>query len=185
MDWRFLLPRLDPSAVAYGGAVDEDLKSGLSLLGCPVHRVTSPEGWRDVSGRCDVVLLVRPSREQFRAAAAAVRPEGWICAEIRRRRPWSRGPRTLHGWRREFERAGLDEVAAYWHVPDIPTSSRIVSLDARATVRDVLLRHRGVRFGRALSMGARLALRLGLLPLALPEGSLLGRRPGAGTVDAR
>jgi hypothetical protein len=157
--------------------VDEDLMSGLALLGCPVHRVASAAAWADVSGQCEVVLLVRPSREEFQAAVAAVRPDGWVCVEVRRARPWGRGPRTLHGWRREFERAGLADVAAYWHVPDIATSSRIVSLDAPATVRDVLLRHRKVRFGRALSLLARLALRLGLLPLALPEGSLVGRRP--------
>jgi hypothetical protein len=76
-------------------------------------------------------------------------------------------------------------VAAYWHVPDIATSSRIVSLDAPATVRDVLLRHRKVRFGRALSLLARLALRVGLLPLALPEGSLVGRRPATEPGAAR
>ncbi len=185
MDWRFLLPSLTPSAVACGGAVDEDLLSGLSLLGRPVHQVVSPEDWRDVSGRCDVVVLVRPDRDQFRAAVAAVRPDGWICAEVRRARPWSRGPRTLRGWRRQFQRAGLHDVAWYWHVPDVATSSRIVSLDSRATVRDVLLRHGGVRFGRVLSVLARLALRLDLLPLALPEGSLVGRRPGAGPGDAR
>ena len=185
MDWRFLLPRLDPSAVACGGAVDEDLRSGLALLGCPVHQVTSPGDWQDLSGRCDVVVLVRPDRNSFRSAVAAVRPEGWICAEIRRTRPWSRGPRTLRGWRRQFERAGLDEIAWYWHVPDIATSSRIVSLDSPATVRDVLLRHRRIRFGRVLSLLARLALMLGLLPLALPEGSVVGRRPAAQPVDPR
>lgn len=185
MDWRFLLPRLDPTAVACAGTVDEDLLTGLSLLGCPVSRVATPADWRDVAGRCDVVLLVRPDLAQFRAAVDAVRPAGWICAEIRRTRPWSRGPRTLYGWRREFQRAGLDDVAWYWHVPDIATSSRIVSLDSPATVRDVLLRHRRVRFGRVLSTLARLALRIGLLPLALPEGSIIGQRPGAGPVAAR
>ena len=185
MDWRFLLPRLDPSAVACGGAVDEDLLSGLALLGCPVHQVASPGDWQDVSGRCDVVVLVRPNRKDFRAAVAAVRSEGWICAEVRRTRPWSRGPRSLRGWRRQFERAGMDEIAWYWHVPDISTSSRIVSLDSRATVRDVLLRHRGIRFGRALSLLARLALVLGLLPLAVPEGSVVGRRPAVRSVEAR
>lgn len=179
MDWRFLLPRLEPTAVACGGVVDDDLASGLALLGCPVHRVSSAEDWPNVSGRCDVVMLVRPRRDEFRAAVAAVRPGGWLCVEVRRSRPWGRGPRTLRGWRRQFERAGLDEIAWYWHVPDIATSSRIVSLDSPATVRDVLLRHRRVRFGRALSLLARLALMLGLLPLVLPEGSLVGRRPGA------
>ena len=185
MDWRFLLPQLDPSAVACGGAVDDDLRSGLSQLGCPVHQVASPGDWQDVSGRCDVVVLVRPDRDDFLAAVAAVRPEGWICAEVRRTRPWRRGPRTLRGWRRHFARAGMEEIGWYWHVPDIATSSRIVSLDSRATVRDVLLRHRGLRFGRALSVLARLALALGLLPLALPEGSVVGRRPAARAVDAR
>lgn len=185
MDWRFLLPRLDPSAVACGGAVDADLLHGLSLLGCPVHPVTSPEDWCRISGRCDLVVLVRPRPDQFRAAVGAVRPGGWICAQVRRTRPWGRGPRTLRGWRREFGRAGLEEIGWYWHVPDIATSSRIVSLDARATVRDVLLRHHGVRFGRTLSSLARLALRLGLLPLALPEGSLVGRRPGSGPAEVR
>jgi len=177
LDWRFLLPCTEAEEIACAGNVDDDLAAGLPLIAPTVHRVTTAEAWAPLAGTCDLVVLASPPAADVGSAVAALRPGGWVYAEIRRGRPGSRGPWTVRGWARALRRAGLEEVTAHWHVPDIATSSRIVSLDARVVVRDVLLRTQGRRFGRALSLTARAALRLGLIPLVVPEGSVVGRRP--------
>jgi hypothetical protein len=43
-------------------------------------------------------------------------------------------------------------------------------------MRAALRRHQGIRGGLLLSWLARVALRLGLIGFAIPEGSLVGRR---------
>ncbi len=176
LDWRFLLPSCEPQVIACAGALDEDLVSGLPLIAPTVHTVTSPAGWAALAGACDLVVLASPAPADLGPAVAALRPGGWLYAEVHRGRPSSRGPWTVRGWQRAVRRAGLDEVAAHWHVPTIATSSRIIALDARVVLRDVLLRTRRRRFGTALSLAARAALRLGLVPLLVPEGSVVARR---------
>jgi hypothetical protein len=176
LDWRFLLPGLTPAGVTVAGDADEELLAALSLLSSQVHRITDPGDWDAVAGTCSVAVLVAPGREAVRAAAASLVPGGWVYAEVRRDLRRSSGPRTLLGWRRAFRRAGLDQVAAYWHAPDFATCSRIVSVGAGAAVRETLGRHQDIRFGRLLSLAGRIALRLGLFPLAVRDGSVVGRR---------
>ncbi|WP_369131774.1 hypothetical protein [Modestobacter sp. I12A-02662] len=176
LDWRFLLPECEPQVIACAGALDDDLVSGLPLIAPTVHTVTSPAGWAALAGTCDLVVLASPAPADLRPAAAALRPGGWLYAEVRRGRPSTRAPWTVRGWQRALRRAGLAEVAAHWHVPTIATSSRVIALDARVVLRDVLLRTRRRRFGTALSLAARAALRLGLVPVLVPEGSVVGRR---------
>ena len=178
MDWQFLLPETEHGRVACAGDVDDALARGLALLGGTVHHVRSATDWHALAGSCSLVVLARPRPEDIDAALSALRPGGWLYAEIRRGRPFSRGPRTLSGWLRALRRAGLHEVAAHWHIPDVATSSRIVPFDAPVVVRDALLRLRSRRFGTAISAAAHLAQRLGTLPLLAPEGSVVGRRPG-------
>jgi hypothetical protein len=50
-------------------------------------------------------------------------------------------------------------------------------LDSRTVLRDALLRHDAVRFGAVLSVAGRLAVRAGVFPFAVAEGSVVGRRP--------
>jgi hypothetical protein len=177
LDWRFLLPTLTPAGVACAGAVDDDLAAALPLLGTTVHRITGPADWAALSEGVEVVVLVRPEPADLAAAAAAVAPGGWVYAEVGRdlRRP--RGFRTLPGWRRSFGAHGLIDVTASWHAPDLAHCSRIISLDARTVLRDALLRYDAVRFGAALSVAGRLAVRVGAFPFAVAEGSVVGRRP--------
>lgn len=176
LDWRFLLPTLTPAGVACAGAVDDDLAAALPLLGTTVHRITGPGDWASVPD-VEVVVLVRPEPADLAGAAAAVAPGGWVYAEVGRdlRRP--RGYRTLPGWRRAFRAQGLTDVTASWHAPDLAHCSRIISVEARTVLRDALLRHDAVRFGAALSVAGRLAVRAGVFPFAVPEGSVVGRRP--------
>jgi hypothetical protein len=179
LDWRFLLPTLTPVGVAYAGSVDDDLVAALPLLGTAVHRIAGPADWAAVQegGGVEVVVLVRPEPADLAAAVAALAPGGWVYAEVGRDLHQARGHRTLPGWRRSFERHGLTDVTASWHAPDLAHCSRIISLDARTVLRDALLRHDAVRFGRALSVAGRLAVRAGAFPFAVPEGSVVGRRP--------
>lgn len=176
LDWRFLLPAIAPDRVACAGALDEALLQALPLLAPTVLTVRTPGDWSALTGSCDLVVLIRPQPADLAGAVATLRPGGWVYAEVRRELG-GRAPRTLAGWRRRFARAGLEEVTAHWHAPGFEACSRIISVDARAVVRDALGRHEAVRFGAVVSAVGRLALRLGLFPLAVPEGSVIGRRP--------
>jgi hypothetical protein len=177
LDWRFLLPSTRLGVVACGGTPDADLLAALRLLGVPVVR-PGPD-WRPVAEAApDAVVLVQPDVADLAAAAAAVRPGGWIYAEVRRDLR-AGAPRTLLGWPRAFRAAGLTDVVAHWHAPDLATCSRMVPLDAPSLVRDALSRHGAVRFGRALSLAGRVAVALGVFPAGVPEGSVVGRRPEA------
>jgi hypothetical protein len=178
MDWQFLLPSTEHVTVACAGVIDDELAQGLVLLDGTLHHVRSATDWRSLAGSCSLVVLARPQPEDIGAALSALRPGGWLYAEVRRGRPFARGPRTVGGWLRALRRAGLEEVAAHWHIPDIATSSRIVPFDAPVVVREALVRLRSRRFGIAMSAAGRLAQRLGMLPLLAPEGSVVARRPG-------
>ncbi|MGY1636651.1 hypothetical protein ACI78V_08345 [Geodermatophilus sp. SYSU D00742] len=178
LDWRFLLPVPDVGRLAVGGRVDDGLRDALPLLAGEVHEVTSVAGWSALPGNCDVVVLVRPTVPELGRAAAALRPGGWLYAEVRRDLR-GRGPRSLAGWHRALERLGLDDVAAHWHAPDLATTSRIVSLQDRTAVRHALDDHDRGRLGDLRSGLATVLLGAGLLPLLVPEGSVVGRRRSA------
>jgi hypothetical protein len=178
LDWRFLLPAATPTRVAGAGAVDDELRASLPLLTPDVHFPTTASDWAEITGTCDVVVLVEPDRDELVRAVAAARPDGWIYAEVRRRPPWSRGPRSLVGWQRALRGAGLADVAAHWHAPDLATATRIVRVDATLAVDGALGRHSGAGLSSLRPALARLLLRCGLFPLAVAEGSVIGRRPG-------
>jgi hypothetical protein len=177
LDWRWLLPVPEVGDVVLAGPADALLVDALPLLGSSVHRVERREDWSAVAGSADLVVLVQPGDADLRGAVAALRPGGWVYAEVRRDLRAPRGRRTLLGHRAALRRAGLVDVTAHWHAPDFASCSRIVALEDRTVVRDALGRHQVVRFGAALSLAGRTALRLGLFPLAVREGSLVGRRP--------
>jgi hypothetical protein len=176
LDWRFLQPDLEPDTVAYGGAADAELVAALRLLDSDVR----PLAELAVADRADLVVLVDPARHDLLQAVAAVRPGGWVCAEIRRSTVPGR-PASLWGWRRVFSDAGLDNVAVYWHAPTLASSARIVPVADPTAVLSTLRRHHGVRFGRAKAAVGRLALALRLFAVAIPEGTVVGRRPEHGT----
>lgn len=177
LDWRYLLPVHRVGDVVLAGPADDLLEAALPLLGTSSCRIERREDWPSVREAADVVVLVQPDDDDLRGAVAALRPGGWVYAEVRRDFRLPRGQRSLVGRRRAWRRAGLVDVAAHWHAPDFATCSRIVDLDQHTVVRNALGRHQAVRFGAALSLAGRTALRLGLFPLAVREGSLLGRRP--------
>jgi hypothetical protein len=183
IDWRFLLPTTTLRTVVCAGRPDDELRAALDLLGGRVVAVGGPAGWAAAAAAApDLVVLSSPDAADLARAVAAAPPGCWVYAEVRRSPLATDRPRTLLGWRRAFLDAGLVDVATHWHAPDFSITSRMVPLDAPVVVRDALSRHDGIRFGRALSLAGRLALRLGVFPAAVAEGSVLGRRPaGVGT----
>jgi hypothetical protein len=177
LDWRFLVPTTGWARVACGGDVDDDLQSALPLLDAEVHEVSSASGWAALSGSCDVVVLVQPTPDDVLWAVTALRPGGWLYAEVARSATLGR-PRSLVGWPKTFERVGLEEVSLQWHAPHVSATEQIIRLDAAAAVRHALQRNAGSRPGLRNTV-ARLLLGVGLLPLIVPSGSVLGRRPDA------
>ncbi|WP_157361034.1 hypothetical protein [Arthrobacter sp. EPSL27] len=175
LDWRFLLP-VQPRRVGYGGAVDPKTAAALRLL--------DPDATRVQAGRPDgpetsfeVVLLREPDLPLFEDAAAAVQPGGWMCVQVERSLLRRQGPRTLAGWKRTFERRGFEDVNVYWHATTLDSPARLVPVASPAAVRDTLSQHEGVRFGLAKAVLARAALTLRMFAVAVPAGSVTGRRP--------
>ncbi len=178
LDWRFLLPELPSGPIVCAGRPGDDLRSALPLLGSAVHHVTSDRDWDAVTGTSGLVVLVDPTPSQLGRAVAACRPGGWVYAEVRRSLRRFRGPRTLLGWRRAFAAAGLESATAHWHARDIATCSRIIPVDAAGALRHLLGEPQGIRFGHVLAAVGLVTLQAGLFPAAIPEGSVIGRRPG-------
>lgn len=178
LDWRFLLPDLQARSVAYGGATGPDMASALHLLD-PSAAVLPPDQHGDHGRTYGVVLLTVPDLATFRSASAAVEPGGWMCVEARRSLFQRSGPRTLKGWKNTFVRSGYQDVSVYWDAPSLDQTTRIVPVASAAAIRDTLALHKDVRFGAAKAFAARLALLLGVFDLAVPEGTVTGRRPPA------
>lgn len=176
LDWRFLLPDLEARSVAYGGATAPDMASALHLLD-PAAAALPPDERGDHGGTYGVVLLTAPDRAAFRSASAAVEPGGWMCVEARRSLFQRTGPRTLKGWKNVLIRSGYQDVSVFWNAPSLNRTARIVPAASAAGIRDTLALHKDVRFGGAKALAARLALILGLFDLAVPEGTVTGRRP--------
>jgi hypothetical protein len=171
-----LLPGLRSSRIAVAGAPDDELRAALRLLAEEVWHPRTAAEWQALSGTCDVVVLASPTPADLGPASEALRPGGWLYAEVHRRAART-APWTVAGWRAAFSSAGLQDVTAYWHVPGPGGPSTIVPLDTVTAVRHVLGRRRAGRLGaaRARVTGGPLAARL--LPRLVREGSVVGRRP--------
>jgi hypothetical protein len=183
LDWRFLTPLLQPSRLGYGGTIGRDLMSALHLLDPQAAPVRSGApgiaGSSGVAGPAgegfDVVLLREPEAGLFKDAAAAVRPGGWVCAQVKRTHR-GRGPHTLAGWKRMFIRHGFEDVRVHWNVPGLDNPARLVPARSAAAVLGTLSLHKGVRFGLLKAFAGRLALALHLFDVAMPAGTVTGRR---------
>lgn len=175
LDWRFLLPGLQPKSVGYGGLIGSDVESAIHLLDPRAAAIRADAGGSE--RLFDVVLLAVPDRTLFRSAALAVEPGGWLCVEVRRSLLGKSAPRTLNGWKREFVRSGLEDVTVYWNAPSLDATARIVPVTSGAAIRDTLSLHKNVRFGGAKAFAARLALTLGVFDVAIPGGTIVGQKP--------
>ena len=172
LDWRFLLPILEPRHVGYGGSVDDELLAAVRLLDPDASDVAT----RTVGRRYDVIILASPGRSDLARSVSVIGPGGWVCAEVKRSGRVCGAPRTPWGWKRAFGAVGLDGVEVYWLPPRLEASTRIVPVASGTAVQSTLKRHQAVRFGWAKSVVGGLALKLGLFALALPEGTVVGRR---------
>ncbi|RJT94886.1 hypothetical protein D6T65_17275 [Arthrobacter frigidicola] len=179
LDWRFLLPVLEPRSVGYAGAIDRDTKAALGLLNAQASPIL-PGGEGASVKSFHVVLVSSPDRQLLRAAAAAVEPGGWICVQTRRSIPSRSRPGTLAGVRRALVREGFGEVRIHWHAPGLALPSRIVDAGSTTAVRNTLSRHHTVRFGRVKAAIGTVILALRLFGVAIPEGTVTGSRPVRG-----
>ena len=158
--------------MGYGGSVDDELLAAVRLL----DPDAGPVATQTVGRQYDMVILASPTRSDLTRSVPEIRPGGWACAEVKRSDRDRGAPRTPWGWKRAFVAAGLDCVEVYWLPPRLEASTRMVPVASATAVRNTLRRHQAVRFGRAKSVVGGLALKLGLFALAIPEGTIVGRR---------
>jgi hypothetical protein len=176
LDWRFLLPVLQPQTLGFGGKVSPEAESALRLLDPQALRLPDPAGGSG-GGTCDVVLLSSPGRGQVDSAASALEPGGWICVEASRSLFQRSGPRTLRGWKRMLERRGYQDVSLYWNAPNRDRTARLVPVDSGVAIRDTLALRKDVRFGALKAAAVQIALALRIFDLLVPEGTVTARRP--------
>lgn len=182
LDWRFLLPVVQPRSLGYGGDMGRDMVAALHLLD-PDAAPIGPDRQSAAAGTFDVVLLSSPDLRLFEEAVAAVEPGGWVCAQVSRSLFRHSGPRTLAGWKRVFEKKGFTDVAVYWHAPNLERTARIVPVASTTAIRDTLSLQEAIKFRRTKVAIARLALALQLFDSAIPEGTVMGRRSGGRNGD--
>jgi SAM-dependent methyltransferase len=182
LDWRFLLPVVQPKSLGYGGNMGRDMVAALHLLD-PDAAPIGTDRQSAAAGTFDVVLLSSPDLRLFEEAAAAVEPGGWVCAQVSRSLFRHSGPRTLAGWKRVFEKKGFTDVAVYWHAPNLERTARIVPVASTTAIRDTLSLQEAIKFRRTKVAIARLALALQLFDSAIPEGTVMGRRSGGRNGD--
>ena len=175
LDWRFLLPMVQPERLGYGGGISSDAVAAINLLDPSARRI-EPSPGHAPTDEFNVVLLSDPDARLFEGAVASLRPGGWMCLQVRRSLGFDRGPHTLAGWKRVLQKSGFEDVAVYWHVPTLERPARFVPTASRAAVRNTLSHYSGVRFGKAKAAIGRLALDLGVFNVAAAEGTVVGRR---------
>src|SRR3954469_7578271 len=159
VDWRFALPDQAAGTVAFIGAppVAEVDALGASGALVEVMATVAAAGGR----RFDTVVLTEPEASAAAAAAQLVNPGGWIVAHVttglrRQGARWAVDLAPL--WQRRLRAVGLESVRALWHAPNRNVCSYIVPLAEASSVRFVLKRWRGIRFGRLKSLAARTLL---------------------------
>ncbi|UUL76838.1 hypothetical protein NG819_03640 [Pseudarthrobacter sp. Fe7] len=176
LDWRFLLPVLQPRTLGFAGRISPETESALRLLDPRAVRLA--ETATGPGGRtCDVVLLASPGPGQVESAGLALEPGGWICVEANRSLLQHSGPRTLRGWKRMLERRGYQDVALYWNAPNRERTARLVPVTSGVSIRDTLALRKDVRFGALKAAAVHVALALRVFDLLVPEGTITGRRP--------
>ncbi|WP_457947268.1 dTMP kinase [Pseudarthrobacter sp. alpha12b] len=180
LDWRFLLPVLQPRTLGFAGRISPETESALRLLDPQAMRLAEPatEPATRPGGRaCDVVLLASPGPGQIESAGLALEPGGWICVEASRSLLQHSGPRTLRGWKRMLERRGYQDVALYWNAPNRERTARLVPVQSGVSIRDTLALRKDVRFGVLKAAAVHVALALRVFDLLVPEGTITGRLP--------
>lgn len=178
LDWRFLLPEPALGTVLCDGRAVE-LIEALPLLTDTRVTVISDGGWRAMSSEtADLVILTNPRRGELRHAVRTLKIGGWIYVQIERS-PTTRALGDLLRAPRWFNSMGLEHVSRHWHAPDFESCARIVPLDVPSVLFSTLRRYHGIRFGRTKSLLGRAAVRTGLFPLAVRNGSIIGCRPHA------
>lgn len=182
LDWRFALPLGALRSVVFVGRASAGEVAALRALGATVAVVAEEAMATGAAarGQADVVVLEASAPGAVPAATGCVRPGGWVLVRTSGTvRPWCRGTGcTAAAWTRRLRRAGLVDVASFWHAPGRARCSYIVSTADRLGLRFVLRRWQGIRFGLVKSLAARSAVALGLFRYAPGDATVAGRVPG-------
>lgn len=177
LDWRFLLtPEFRAVGILEGA--DPGLVSALRSLSSSLAVVSDFRAASEShAGRYDLVVLVDPPSDEIGAATAALKSDGWLYVQVSvlRARPVRR-PRVIPAYVRALRQAGLDDVAGYWHFPDLASCEEIVPIGSAGALTFSLGRRRTARLARAKTRLAAVLARAGLLGYVAPQGSVVGRR---------
>jgi hypothetical protein len=181
IDWRFLLSTPDLGHVGVLEGADEELQEALRVSSSALTVVRDFRSIATATPVFDLVVLADPPTEQVVAAAQTLRRDGWVYVEVSMLRPRPlRRPRVLSAYVTLLRRAGLDDVAGYWHLPDIVACEEIVQLGSPGPLAFVFSRRRRrTSFDRTKDRLAILLARSGLLGYLAPFGGVVGRRGGA------
>jgi hypothetical protein len=164
VDWRFLLPDPALGRVAYLAPHEPAVAEALGLVAADVALDVAATA----QGAYDTAVLTGARREQASAAAAVLRPSGWLYAE-------ATGAAT-GAWVHGLRAAGFVDVAAHWLWPDARACREIVPLERVALRHALGRRDPGARL-RLRARGAGLVVRTGLFRYAVRHTAIIGRRP--------
>jgi aminoglycoside phosphotransferase (APT) family kinase protein len=175
LDWRFLLPP-DAERVGYVGAVEPAELAAVRDAG--LHLVAHPSPER----RVQVAVVTSSDLPSVDGAVAALEPGGWLLlrATAAAAPIDPLGPRRRRRWTRELTARGLQQVATFWHAPDLRRCSYIVDVDDPVAVGTMLGRFHGVRFGLLKSVVGRLLNRLGIVDVAARDITVVAWLPEGG-----
>jgi hypothetical protein len=176
IDWRFLLSP-EFGTVAIGDGADPALADALHRFS---SSVTTVRDFGTALAQYDLIVLVDPSRDEVAAAARALAAGGWLYVQVSALRPRPlRRPRLLPAYVRALRRAGLDDVAGYWHFPDLVSCEEIVPIASTGALKFSFGRRRTAPLARAKARLAVLLAKTRLLGYFVAHGSVVGRRTHA------
>lgn len=166
-----------PGDVLLAGRPDDELRAALESAASTV--VAAAAG----AGAVDAVVLVAPTPGELRVGFDALRPGGWLYAELappvrrlaRRRRPV--GPA---GARAALRAAGATDVRTVWCWPSFTDALELVPLGGAGPLRASLARRRASRASRLRALAVRTASAAGAFERLAPSVALVGRRVGSG-----
>ncbi len=181
VDWRFLLDRPEPDGVLVAGRPDAALMAGLGSVAGSVRPLDSAE-----AGDGELVIAGALDDAGFAAAAAAVRPGGWIVVETeglieRLRHPLTR-VRRRHATRtmRALRASGFEAVRVHVALPHREAPTALVPLERAGGLGWWLGRRRGgpkASLARLAGRAAPVMMRGGIVASLVPGTVVTGRRP--------
>lgn len=182
LDWRFLLDDHRLADVLVVGEAEPGLVAALTTAALAASVSLAPDPARVAAHSADVVVAGRPHDRALPAAAAAVRPGGWVVAEVpgpvwRAGRRWRRdGFGVARRAIRRLRRRDIDTLDAYLVWPAHDAATALAPLDRPAAIAALLERRAPARIRSAVGRLTPLAVTSGLATLVAPAVTIVARR---------